>query len=133
MARASSLFGGAPAWLTGLILVLAGMTALLGIAHAAVQQSLQRVIAYSSVENAGLILAGFGVALVGAALHDPRLAAAGLLAATLQIVAHTAAKSLLFTSSAMIESEVWDQRSGRACTAQPDGYRGAGPDWPSAR
>jgi formate hydrogenlyase subunit 3/multisubunit Na+/H+ antiporter MnhD subunit len=102
--RSFSLFGGAPAWLTGLLLVLAGMTALLGIAHAAVQQDLQRVIAYSSVENAGLILAGFGVALVGAAVHDRRLAAAGLLAATLQIVAHTAAKSLLFTSSAMIES-----------------------------
>jgi hydrogenase-4 component B len=102
--RSFSLFGGAPAWLTGLLLVLAGMTALLGIAHAAVQQDLQRVIAYSSVENAGLILAGFGVALVGAATGDRRLAAAGLLAATLQIVAHTAAKSLLFTSSAMIES-----------------------------
>jgi hydrogenase-4 component B len=102
--RTFSLFGGAPAWLTGLMLVLAGMTALLGIAHAAVQQDLQRVIAYSSVENAGLILAGFGVALVGAAVSDRRLAAAGLLAATLQIVAHTAAKSLLFTSSAMIES-----------------------------
>ena len=103
--RSFSLFGGAPAWLTGLLLVLAGITALLGIAHAAVQQDLQRVIAYSSVENAGLILAGFGVALVGAAIGDRRLAAAGLLAATLQIVAHTAAKSLLFTSSAMIESE----------------------------
>ena len=101
--RTLSLLGGAPAWLTGTLLVLAGMTALLGIAHAAVQQSLQRVIAYSSVENAGLILAGFGVALVGAATHDRRLAAAGLLAATLQIVAHTAAKSLLFTSGAMIE------------------------------
>jgi hydrogenase-4 component B len=102
--RTFSLFGGAPPWLTGLLLVLAGMTALLGIAHAAVQQDLQRVIAYSSVENAGLILAGFGVALTGAATGDRRLAAAGLLAATLQIVAHTAAKSLLFTSSAMIES-----------------------------
>ena len=102
--RSLELFGGAPAWLTGLLLVLAAMTALLGIAHAAVQQGLQRVIAYSSVENAGLILAGFGVALVGAAVHDRRLVAAGLLAATLQIVAHTAAKSLLFTSSAMIES-----------------------------
>ena len=41
--RSLSLFGAAPAWLTDLILVLAGMTALLGIAHAAVQQSLQRV------------------------------------------------------------------------------------------
>ncbi len=103
--RSLELFGGAPAWLTGTLLVLAAMTALLGIAHAAVQQGLPRVIAYSSVENAGLILAGFGVALVGAAVHDRRLVAAGLLAATLQIVAHTAAKSLLFTSSAMIESQ----------------------------
>jgi hydrogenase-4 component B len=103
--RTLSLLRGAPAWLTGTLLVLAGITALLGIAHAAVQQELARVIAYSSVENAGLILAGFGVALVGAAIHDRRLAAAGLLAATLQIVAHTAAKSLLFTASAMIERE----------------------------
>ncbi len=103
--RTLGLLGGAPAWLTGTLLVLAGMTALLGIAHAAVQQELARVIAYSSVENTGLILAGFGVALVGAGIHDRRLAAAGLLAATLQIVAHTAAKSLLFTSSAMIERD----------------------------
>ena len=112
--RSLELFGGAPAWLTGTLLVLAAMTALLGIAHAAVQQGLPRVIAYSSVENAGLILAGFGVALVGAAVHDRRLVAAGLLAATLQIVAHTAAKSLLFTSSAMIESQAGDRRPGRA-------------------
>ena len=69
--------------------MLAGLTALLGIAHAAVQPGLQRVIAYSSVENSGLILAGYGVALIGAATRDPRLVAAGLLAATLQIVAHT--------------------------------------------
>ena len=41
--------------------------ALLGIAHAAVQNRLSRVIAYSSVENSGLIITGFGVALTGAA------------------------------------------------------------------
>ena len=102
--RTLALLGAPPDWLIGLVLVLAGMTALLGIAHAAVQPGLQRVIAYSSVENAGLILAGFGVALVGAATHDRRLIAAGMLAATLQVIAHTAAKSLLFTTSAEIES-----------------------------
>jgi formate hydrogenlyase subunit 3/multisubunit Na+/H+ antiporter MnhD subunit len=100
--RTLALLGAPPAWLTGLLLVLAGLTALLGIAHAAVQPGLQRVIAYSSVENSGLILAGYGVALVGTATHDGRLAAAGLLAATLQIIAHTAAKSLLFTTSTVI-------------------------------
>jgi hydrogenase-4 component B len=100
--RTLALLGAPPAWLTGLLLVLAGATALLGIAHAAVQPGLQRVIAYSSVENSGLILAGYGVALVGLTVRDSRLAAVGLLAATLQIIAHTAAKSLLFTSSATI-------------------------------
>jgi formate hydrogenlyase subunit 3/multisubunit Na+/H+ antiporter MnhD subunit len=100
--RTLALLGAPPAWLIGLLLVLAGLTALLGIAHAAVQPGLQRVIAYSSIENSGLILAGYGVALTGAAIRDERLVAVGLLAATLQIVAHTAAKSLLFTASAVI-------------------------------
>ncbi len=100
--RTLALLGAPPGWLVGLLLVLAGLTALLGIAHAAVQPRLQRVIAYSSVENSGLILAGYGVALTGAATRDARLVAAGLLAATLQIIAHAAAKSLLYTSSAVI-------------------------------
>ncbi|MDQ2876859.1 MAG: NADH/ubiquinone/plastoquinone (complex I), partial [Actinomycetota bacterium] len=102
--RTLALLGPPPAAVTGVLLVLASVTAVLGIAHAAVQTSLQRVIAYSSVENSGLILAGFGVALVGAAVRNRELLAAGLLAATLQVVAHTAAKSLLFTSSARIEA-----------------------------
>ncbi len=104
MWRTLALLGPPPAWLTGVLLVLAGLTALLGIAHSAVQPRLQRVIAYSSVENSGLIVAGYGVALVGAAIGDDRLVAAGLLAGTLQIIAHAAAKSLLFTSSAIITS-----------------------------
>jgi hydrogenase-4 component B len=102
--RTLALLGPPPAVVTDVLLVLAGLTAILGIAHAAVQGSLQRVIAYSSVENAGLILAGYGVALVGAARGSRELMAAGLLAATLQVVAHTAAKSLLFSSSAGIQA-----------------------------
>jgi hypothetical protein len=86
--------------------VLGAVTALLGIAHAAVQNRLSRVIAYSSIENTGLIVTGFGIALTGAAVGDRRLIAAGLLAATLQIVAHTVAKSLLFTSAAALEAAV---------------------------
>ena len=104
MWRTLALIGQAPGWLTGTLLVLGGLSALLGIAHAAVQNRLSRVIAYSSIENTGLIVTGFGIALTGAAVGDRRLVAAGLLAATLQVVAHTMAKSLLFTSSAGIEA-----------------------------
>ena len=102
--RTLAVLGPPPAVATDILLVLAGLTAILGIAHAAVQGSLQRVIAYSSVENTGLILAGYGVALIGAARDSRELMAAGLLAATLQVIAHTAAKSLLFVASAGIQA-----------------------------
>ena len=102
--RTLALLGRPPGWLAGILLVLGGLTALLGIAHAAVSGRLSRVIAYSSVENSGLIITGFGVALTGAAVGNQRLTAVGLLAATLQMVAHTAAKSLLFSSAAGLES-----------------------------
>ena len=67
--RTFALLGSPPGWLTGILLILAALTAVIGIAHAAVQTSLPRVIAYSSVENTGLIVAGFGVALTGAAVQ----------------------------------------------------------------
>jgi formate hydrogenlyase subunit 3/multisubunit Na+/H+ antiporter MnhD subunit len=104
MWRPLALLGRTPGWLVGVVLVLGALSALLGIAHAAVQNRLSRVIAYSSIENTGLIVTGFGIALTGAAVGDRRLIAAGLLAATLQMVAHTAAKSLLFTSVAGLEA-----------------------------
>jgi hydrogenase-4 component B len=103
--RTLALLGPPPAAVTGVLLILASLTAVLGIAHAAVQTHLQRVIAYSSVENTGLILAGFGVALIGASIGDRDLAAVGLLAATLQVVAHTAAKSLLFVASSRMAAD----------------------------
>jgi formate hydrogenlyase subunit 3/multisubunit Na+/H+ antiporter MnhD subunit len=115
--RTFALLGPPPGWLTGILLALAGLTAILGIAHAAVHASLPRVIAYSSVENTGLILVGFCVALIGATGHSQRLVAAGLLAATLQVTAHTLAKSLLFTTGSKIETA--------AGTGDLDALRGA--------
>jgi hydrogenase-4 component B len=116
--RTLSLLGAPPGWLAALLLVLAGLTAVLGIAHAAVATRLPRLIAYSSVENTGLIVAGFGVALTGAATHEPRLVAAGLLAGTLQIVTHTVAKSLVMMSGSGIEAAMGSDVL--------DGLRGAG-------
>jgi hydrogenase-4 component B len=124
--RTLAVLGPPPGWLTGLLLVLAGLTAVLGIAHAAVQTGLMRVIAYSSVENTGLILAGFGVALVGAAVRAPQLAAAGLLAATLQVIAHTAAKSLLFTAAAGITGGGTDDLDRLRGVARRAPWRGTG-------
>jgi hydrogenase-4 component B len=125
--RTLAVLGPPPAAVTGVLLILASLTAVIGIAHAAVQTSLQRVIAYSSVENTGLILAGFGVALVGASLRSHLLVAAGLLAATFQVIAHTVAKSLLFTASAGIEADGrGDDLDGLRGCARPLPWSGTG-------
>ncbi|MBC3843309.1 hypothetical protein GXW82_33125 [Streptacidiphilus sp. 4-A2] len=97
--RTLQLLGAPPRWLAVVLLLVAAASALLGIAHVAVQDRLSRVIAFSSVENAGLITTGYAVALIGAAVHQPLLTAIGLLAATLQVVTHAMAKTLLFTTS----------------------------------
>ncbi|GAB3366126.1 MULTISPECIES: proton-conducting transporter transmembrane domain-containing protein [Amycolatopsis] len=116
--RTLALLHQPPPWLAVVVLLLGGATALLGIAHATVQTDLAEVVAYSSVENAGLITVGYAVAMIGAAASMPPLIAVGLLAATLQTIAHALAKSLLFTATAGIEDATG--------TTELDDLRGVG-------
>lgn len=104
--RTLQVLGAPPGWLAVTVLLLGGLTALLGIAHATVQTKLTGVVAYSSVENAGLIVVAYGVALLGVVTGKPQLLAAGLLAATLQVMAHAVGKTLLFASAGFIESRL---------------------------
>ena len=103
MWRTLDVLGAPPVWLTCVVLVVGGVTALLGIAHAAVNPDLAALISWSSVENAGVITAGFGAALVGASAGDPALVAAGLVAGSAQVIAHALGKTLLFVSTSTIE------------------------------
>lgn len=102
--RFLGVLGRPPVWLVVGVLLIGGVTALLGITFAGVQSRLSRVIAYSSIENAGLIVTAYGVALAGTVLHSQLLLALGLLAATLQTVTHAIAKSALFISLANVEA-----------------------------
>lgn len=104
--RTLQVLGRPPSWLVCVVLVVAGVSALLGIAHAAVHAELTGLIAWSSVENAGLIVTAYGVALVGSVVGDNRLIAAGLLAATAQITAHAVGKSVLFTAASAVEADL---------------------------
>lgn len=101
--RFLGVLGPPPVWLVVAVLLVGGVTALLGISFAGVQSRLGRVIAYSSIENAGLIVTAYGVALTGAATKSAALLALGLLAATLQTVTHAVAKSAMFVSLANVE------------------------------
>jgi hydrogenase-4 component B len=88
------LLGPLPVWCGDVLLILGAVTALVGVAYALTQDSLRRFLGYSTVEHAGIVLVGLGVALLGQAAHMPVLAAAGLLAATLHVCSHNLAKTL---------------------------------------
>ncbi|MGD9695052.1 MAG: proton-conducting transporter membrane subunit [Thermoleophilia bacterium] len=81
-------------WWADALLVAGAVTGFAGILYALTQDDLRRFLGFSTVEHAGIALVGFAVALLGQAAHDRRLAAAGLLAATLHVVAHGLAKTL---------------------------------------
>lgn len=103
--RVLGQLGNPPVWLAVAVLVAGGVTALLGIVFAAVQSGLNRAVAYSSVENAGIIMVAYGVAMAGAATRHSGVLAVGLVAASLQVLSHAMAKSSLFASSAFFESD----------------------------
>ncbi len=88
------IIGPLPVWCGDALLILGGLTAILGILYALTQDNLRRFLGYSTVEHAGIATVGLGVALLGHAAHQPKLAAAGLLAATLHVCAHNLAKTL---------------------------------------
>ena len=81
------------------LMVLGAAGALLGIALALVQRDLKRVLAYSTVENMGLVLLGLGLGFWSRAHGEPRIAALAFAAALLHVWNHAAMKGLLFLSA----------------------------------
>ena len=90
-------------WWAVVALLGGSITALLGILGGIVQTRLRAFVAYSSIENSGIIVTALGVALMGLAHHESGLFGLGLVAATFQITAHAIAKAGLFTAAASVE------------------------------
>ena len=87
----------APAsWMSLIVVALGGITAVLGVLYALLQQDIKRLLAYSTVENVGIVFVGLGLALAFRA-HDMSVPAAlALTAALLHVLNHSFFKSLLF-------------------------------------
>jgi hydrogenase-4 component B len=100
--RTLSFFDGLPVWLGWFILLLGAWSAINGIALAAGQRDLKRLLACSSIENIGIIFIGIGLALVGLQLHAPYLVVCGLFGAFIHIINHALFKSLLFLGSGVL-------------------------------
>lgn len=89
-------------WWGVLALVLGLLTALFGVMFAAVQTDMKRLLAYSSVENIGIIVAGVGLTLIFHAYGNPPLAALALLATMYHCLNHACFKSLLFLGTGSV-------------------------------
>jgi hydrogenase-4 component B len=94
---------GPPAWSWSIVvLLLGGVTAVLGILYALMERDLKRLLAYSTIENVGIVFVGLGLALAFQA-NGLRLAAGlAFTAALFHVLNHSLFKSLLFFAAGAV-------------------------------
>jgi len=96
------LLGGGSRWWWQVVLALGAVSALYGILQAAVAADLKRLLAYSTVENMGLVFLGLGAAGIFRTSGAPTLAGLALAAALLHVLNHAGFKALLFTAAGSV-------------------------------
>jgi formate hydrogenlyase subunit 3/multisubunit Na+/H+ antiporter MnhD subunit len=83
-------------WWSMVVLAAGGITAVMGVLYALMQRDLKRVLAYSTIENIGIIFAALGLALAFKTEGLAWAAALALTAGLFHIFNHALFKSLLF-------------------------------------
>ncbi|MBZ5557694.1 MAG: hydrogenase 4 subunit B [Acidobacteriia bacterium] len=97
--------GAGPAWWGGLVLAAGSISALSGVLYALTENDLKRLLAYSSVENVGVIFLGIGAGLVLQSYGLHTLALVGFGAALLHTLNHAFFKALLFLATGNVLHE----------------------------
>ncbi len=88
-----------------LALIIGAASALIGILYATTDNDLKSMLAHSSIENAGIIVAGIGAGMVFVATDHPTLAAIAFLAGLYHMVNHSLYKALLFFGAGAVETQ----------------------------
>ena len=96
------LLGGGPAWWGALLIGLGALSAVLGVLYALMENDLKRLLAYSSVENVGLIFVGIGTSLLFSSLGAIPAATLALSAGLYHALNHAAFKGLLFLGAGSV-------------------------------
>jgi formate hydrogenlyase subunit 3/multisubunit Na+/H+ antiporter MnhD subunit len=100
-------------WWGVLALTLGLMTAVFGVMFAAVQGDMKRLLAYSSIENIGLLLVGIGLTIIFHVYGKDALAALSLTATLYHSLNHAFFKSLLFVGTGSILHATGERNMGR--------------------
>jgi len=101
-------------WWWGILALTLGLaTALYGVLFAAVQSDMKRLLAYSSIENIGIIIAGIGLAILFHANHQEQVAALALVATLYHALNHSFFKSLLFLTTGSVLHATGERNMGK--------------------
>jgi hydrogenase-4 component B len=98
------LLGVGPRWWGTLVIAVGATTAIIGILYALMENDLTRLVAYSSIENLGLIFIGAGAGLLYLSSGSPAAAALALIATLYHILNHSAFKGALFMGAGAVYS-----------------------------
>jgi hydrogenase-4 component B len=100
--RTLSMLGPARAYWGPTMMILGLVGASLGIALALYQRDMKRALAYSSVENIGLVTLGLGLGYWGSASGRPHIAALGAAGGLLHLWNHTLMKGTMFLGAGSV-------------------------------
>lgn len=100
-------------WWGGLLLAIGLATALFGVVFASVQTDMKRLLAYSSIENMGLLFVGMGLTLIFAGYDMLPMAALALTATLYHVASHACFKSLLFLGTGSVLHATSERNLGK--------------------
>ncbi len=105
---------GEPLWSWGLVPLAFGLfTAIYGVVFAAVQTDMKRLLAFSSIENIGILFTGVGLAIVFQGSGMNALASLALVAVLYHAVNHAFMKSLLFCGTGSVLHATGERNLGK--------------------
>ncbi|MHB1483860.1 MAG: proton-conducting transporter transmembrane domain-containing protein [Saccharofermentanales bacterium] len=84
------------------ILVIGVVSAIIGVSYAFIEKNIKRLLAYSSVENIGIIFIGIGISFIFYAGNNPLVGSLALTAALLHAFFHTLFKGSLFLGAGSV-------------------------------
>ena len=100
--RTLTFLGPPEAWWGTLLVILGAITGVGGVLHALAQRQIKRLLAYSSIENMGIIVIGIGLGVLGQSGGKPAVAFLGYAGALLHVLNHGLFKGLLFQGAGAV-------------------------------
>ena len=103
---AFQLLPSGPAWWGVLALGLGSLSAALGVLYSLMERDWKRFLAYSTIENIGIVFVALGASLAFFESHQPAVGALLLIAGLYHVLNHAAYKTLLFLETGVVEHAV---------------------------